>query len=416
MRQQQAFQSIQTNPQHRQALQAGARMAGTHHQAASKSQKRKRQIKCEYCPSIFISNNNLRRHLYEIHKDVVNNLPEPPKIECDEYLRCRRCDIKFDTKAEWIEHKVGEARVMKPFCPFQWGCDLCGIYVSRKEKLINHINNHMKESVIIPVEQQQPKPQAVRNTVTVKPEIVAEIKPIVIPVQQQQPPVVKHEVIPAAVEADDFDEDDYPEAEVEVEAEEATENKKFIYEDDDEEADVEEEFEEDEDDEARNVNINEEEEDDSQDVPNGGGENDNEEEEYEEDGIEMLDEDEEEEIDENTNDGVTAARKSTNHKSSAETTEAEDSPSYAGGSDDEDDLIEEDDGDTNSSSDHDPKPPAPKLRFACELCQDRFDSQQELQKHVKMHFLNGPGSISLTGIKSKTSQKSSRSSSSDVVQ
>ncbi|XP_016924045.3 zinc finger protein hangover isoform X4 [Drosophila suzukii] len=117
----------------------------------SKSMKRKRELKCEYCASTFISNNNLRRHMYELHKHEVSNLPEPPVIVVDDHLTCRRCQLKFDTKELWIEHKLADAKVVRPFCPFQWGCDLCGEYLSRKEKLMNHINNHLKEEVIVPV-------------------------------------------------------------------------------------------------------------------------------------------------------------------------------------------------------------------------------------------------------------------------
>jgi len=64
----------------------------------SKSMKRKRELKCEYCASTFISNNNLRRHMYELHKHEVSNLPEPPVIVVDDHLTCRRCQLKFDTK------------------------------------------------------------------------------------------------------------------------------------------------------------------------------------------------------------------------------------------------------------------------------------------------------------------------------
>ncbi|XP_043948741.1 zinc finger protein hangover isoform X2 [Drosophila biarmipes] len=117
----------------------------------SKSMKRKRELKCEYCASTFISNNNLRRHMYELHKHEVSNLPEPPVIVVDDHLTCRRCQLTFDTKELWIEHKLADAKVVRPFCPFQWGCDLCGEYLSRKEKLMNHINNHLKEEVIVPV-------------------------------------------------------------------------------------------------------------------------------------------------------------------------------------------------------------------------------------------------------------------------
>ncbi|KAH8308483.1 hypothetical protein KR044_011978, partial [Drosophila immigrans] len=150
--QQQKQQQQQQSQQSQQSQQQQQQSSQQQQQQRSKSLKRKRELKCEYCASTFISNNNLRRHMYELHKHEVSNLPEPPVIQVDAALSCRRCgDLQFDTKEAWIEHKLADAKVVRPFCPFQWGCDLCGEYLSRKEKLINHINNHLKEDVIVPV-------------------------------------------------------------------------------------------------------------------------------------------------------------------------------------------------------------------------------------------------------------------------
>ncbi|XP_016986245.2 zinc finger protein hangover isoform X2 [Drosophila rhopaloa] len=140
--------------QQQQSLNNSCNSSMNHNNSSSnrsKSMKRKRELKCEYCASTFISNNNLRRHMYELHKHEVSNLPEPPIIVVDDHLTCRRCQLNFETKELWIEHKLADAKVVRPFCPFQWGCDLCGEYLSRKEKLMNHINNHLKEEVIVPV-------------------------------------------------------------------------------------------------------------------------------------------------------------------------------------------------------------------------------------------------------------------------
>lgn len=82
--------------------------------------------------------------------------------------------------------------------------------------------------------------------------------------------------------------------------------------------------------------------------------------------------------------------------------------------DDEEDMDEEDDegeeGDEDSLASHSN---SAKARFSCDLCQLYFESQQQLQQHVKMHFLNGPGSVTLSELKSKSTK--SRSSSSEVV-
>uniref|UniRef100_A0A1A9Z658 Zinc finger protein hangover n=1 Tax=Glossina pallidipes TaxID=7398 RepID=A0A1A9Z658_GLOPL len=369
--QDQSHHSIPINHQRLLGLQAVGLMP-RQSVPLSKSQKRKRELKCEYCPSTFISNNNLRRHLYELHKNEIGNLPVPPKIELDVPNNCRRCNLKFESKADWIEHKVADARVMKPFGPFQWGCDLCGTYVSRKEKLINHIHNHMKEAFIIPIEQSQSaqkgsiqqtqSPKQLEQQKTSKSDQTEEL----LKVKIKQEPLDNTEV-PVVTEQQTNN------------LEESCDSAKDHYDDVDE---VEDEV--DEDEVERRVAVDEYDEDSAAD-----------EEELDEMavGAQQTVGDEDEDLDEDGD-------------------EAEDEEV------DSDEF--DDDEDEDSLQENRKRAPIDnvmvKSRYPCDLCQVFFDSQQDLQKHVKMHFLNGPGSVTLTEIKAKSSSSSkSRSSSSDVV-
>lgn len=92
-----------------------------------------------------MSTNNLKRHIAEIHKNEIN-YQEPPKITPETYLYCRHCDKNFESRKSWVEHKIEDAKVMKPFSPFEWGCDICGKYWSRKERLVHHMMAHVRDS------------------------------------------------------------------------------------------------------------------------------------------------------------------------------------------------------------------------------------------------------------------------------
>ncbi|XP_018802438.1 PREDICTED: zinc finger protein hangover [Bactrocera latifrons] len=440
---------IQINHQHPPGLQAVGLMPNPHHHS-SKSQKRKRELKCEYCPSTFISNNNLRRHIYELHKEEIGNLPVPPKINVDLYLQCRRCQEKFETKHEWITHKVNDARVTKPFGPFQWGCDLCGAYVSRKEKLINHIHNHLKEKEIVPVEDQT-HDQNQNRAVKTKPATTAGVvAPMTIKISDGEVKVKQerdsdeekedlHDGVHKGEDEESEEEDVGGEVDGEVEEDESAHHsvsaaRRPGMDTDDEvdedasEEDADADADEDEEYEVMPATMNEQtdgevaeaDEDDADDA---------------EDGAEDADEGDDVDIDneEDSNDRTITAPNGRSYarvppvatqvtiepnRISTDTTE-DSSPSYDEDDDDDNDNDSDDDSDAesgdSSSQASKTQAPAPKARFSCDLCRVFFDSQQELQKHVKMHFLNGPGSVSLTEIKPKTGNKSSRSSSSDVV-
>ncbi|XP_053948668.1 zinc finger protein hangover [Anastrepha ludens] len=437
---------IQTNHQHPLGLQAVGLMPNPQHHS-SKSQKRKRELKCEYCPSTFISNNNLRRHIYELHKDEIGNLPVPPKINTDPYLHCRRCQQKFETKSDWIEHKVADARVTKPFGPFQWGCELCGAYVSRKEKLINHINNHLKEKEIVPVQDQQPAHDQNQNRA--KSTVVAAAAASGKNVDDMMDEVVvkrerdddKEESNDGIKEEEESEEEDGvvddeadEEGEEEQKARERGETGRRGAELDDEvdEDGSEDELDEEYEDmgEMMQVAMTEHANHDEAEQDEDDGDADDGEEDADADADEADDVDDVDVHNDDSNDvtapngggaygrGPPVASQVTIEaiRNSTDTT-GDSSPSYDEDDDDDNDSDADSDADSGDSSSQASKTPAPapKVRFSCDLCRLFFDSQQELQKHVKMHFLNGPGSVSLTEIKPKAGNKSSRSSSSDVV-
>ncbi|XP_055841956.1 zinc finger protein hangover [Episyrphus balteatus] len=272
--------------------------------APKKTVKRKRELKCDYCPSTFISSNNLRRHIAELHKSEISNWPEPPKIEPEKYLQCTKCDLKFDTKKDWIDHKVKEAKIAKPFGPFQWGCEICGVYLSRREKLIHHMLAHIKE---------------INGQVT-------------------------------------SEADNYP-GESNSQDSETSSHRGRVSEqppaDDDEaeEEDEDEEFEADEEDAEETV--------------------------------------ETENHDQNANDGQNDGSKLRERLQRESNDESNDSTTS---SDSDNSSSDEEDGEDISRLEGN------KKRHACDLCQVDFESSSELQKHVTSHFLNGPGSVTLTTI------------------
>ncbi|XP_055910344.1 zinc finger protein hangover isoform X2 [Eupeodes corollae] len=272
--------------------------------APKKTVKRKRELKCDYCPSTFISSNNLRRHIAELHKSEISNWPEPPKIEPEKYLHCTKCDLKFETKKDWIDHKVNEAKIAKPFGPFQWGCEICGVYLSRREKLIHHMLAHIKE---------------------VNGQVNSEADNYPGESNSQDSETSSHHRVPEHPPPDD------DEAEEEEEEEEEFEN-------DDDEA---------------------------------------------EETVEA------ENHDQNANDGQNESSKLRQRLQRDSNDESNDSTTSS-----DSDGSSSDEEDADGTSRHEET----KKRYACDLCQVDFESSSELQKHVTSHFLNGPGSVTLTTI------------------
>lgn len=115
------------------------------------SRKRARQQNppvCPYCKSTFASGNNLRRHIVEVHKRneakmMRENGTVGDNVFIEKECECHACSLTFETRAAWVEHKIGHARTMKPSTTFEWGCEICGKIFTRKERLLVHMLVHL---------------------------------------------------------------------------------------------------------------------------------------------------------------------------------------------------------------------------------------------------------------------------------
>lgn len=133
---------------------------------------------CPYCKSTFASGNNLRRHIVEVHKRNEAKLAREnggaDETFIEKELECMACGLTFNSRPEWIDHKINHARTMKPSTTYEWGkhhiiasnrifspskkkffpfagCEICGKVFTRKERLLVHMTSHMsgKEEDII---------------------------------------------------------------------------------------------------------------------------------------------------------------------------------------------------------------------------------------------------------------------------
>lgn len=115
------------------------------------SRKRARQQNppvCPYCKSTFASGNNLRRHIVEVHKRneakmMRENGTVGDNVFIEKECECHACSQTFESRAAWVEHKIGHARTMKPSTTFEWGCEICGKIFTRKERLLVHMLVHL---------------------------------------------------------------------------------------------------------------------------------------------------------------------------------------------------------------------------------------------------------------------------------
>ena len=101
---------------------------------------------CPYCQATFASGPNLRRHIIEIHRrNESKNMREQTgmPVFIEKARECSTCQTTFTTVAEWVDHKIMHARTVKPSQTYEWGCEICGKMVNRKERLIQHMLSHL---------------------------------------------------------------------------------------------------------------------------------------------------------------------------------------------------------------------------------------------------------------------------------
>lgn len=104
---------------------------------------------CPHCNSKFASHNNLRRHIIEVHKTRDEAHSEGGQ-KLDRVGECTKCQITFKTVAEWVDHKINDARNRKTTVNvagqgYEWSCDICMKLFTRKERLMQHMLSHLND-------------------------------------------------------------------------------------------------------------------------------------------------------------------------------------------------------------------------------------------------------------------------------
>lgn len=104
---------------------------------------------CEYCNSKFASYNNLRRHVIEVHKRHESR-DNDEKISLDRVGECSGCSRTFGTLAEWVDHKIADARNKRLSTNYEWNCEICAKNFTRKERLLQHMLSHLNDREMDP--------------------------------------------------------------------------------------------------------------------------------------------------------------------------------------------------------------------------------------------------------------------------
>lgn len=118
---------------------------------------------CPHCNTKFASHNNLRRHIIEVHKKTQdgNDLQDlADDVKLDRVGECSKCDLTFLTLAEWVDHKINDAKTKKTsYNPtggaastggYEWSCEICMKIFTRKERLMQHMLSHLNDREMDP--------------------------------------------------------------------------------------------------------------------------------------------------------------------------------------------------------------------------------------------------------------------------
>jgi uncharacterized short protein YbdD (DUF466 family) len=120
---------------------------------------------CPHCDTKFASQNNLRRHIIEVHKknqdgnDLADDAGD--EVQTDRVGECTKCNLTFSTVAEWVDHKINDAKIRKTSFVqptsgashpggYEWSCEICLKIFTRKERLLQHMLNHLNDREMDP--------------------------------------------------------------------------------------------------------------------------------------------------------------------------------------------------------------------------------------------------------------------------
>lgn len=108
---------------------------------------------CPHCNTKFASHNNLRRHIIEVHKTRDSNSNDDQEKSVDRTGECTKCNINFSTVAEWVDHKINDAKNRKMSQQsggYEWNCEICAKPFTRRERLMQHMLSHLNDREMDP--------------------------------------------------------------------------------------------------------------------------------------------------------------------------------------------------------------------------------------------------------------------------
>lgn len=118
---------------------------------------------CPHCNTKFASHNNLRRHIIEVHKKTVDGqdlADVSDNLKVDRVGECTKCDLTFSTLAEWVDHKINDAKIRRTSVApstgapsgggYEWNCEICMKVFTRKERMMQHMLSHLNDREMDP--------------------------------------------------------------------------------------------------------------------------------------------------------------------------------------------------------------------------------------------------------------------------
>lgn len=109
---------------------------------------------CPHCNAKFASHNNLRRHIIEVHKSRESTNSNENDAKVDRVGECTRCNVTFSTLAEWVDHKINDAKNRKTIAGqqagYEWNCEICLKPFTRRERLMQHMLSHLNDKQMDP--------------------------------------------------------------------------------------------------------------------------------------------------------------------------------------------------------------------------------------------------------------------------